>query len=105
MSEVPANVDDYLERLAIEGACARTPRTAGADAARRYRNDTGNGAVPRPSHAGANLAQNTTAANTSRFHITSLGDNAATVTTLAGDVSYEHVFSGQPVTAIRPGTA
>ena len=105
-------VDDYLERLrtAIDGLPRDRLNQLAETLLGAYRNDKqvftiGNGgSSSTASHLAADLSKNTTGANTRRFRITSLNDNAAIVTAIANDLGYENVFVEQLINLIPPGT-
>ena len=104
-------VDDYLDRLrtAIDGLPRDRLNQLAETLLGAYRNDKqvftiGNGgSSSTASHLAADLSKNTTGANTRRFRITSLNDNAAIVTAIANDLGYENVFVEQLINLIRPG--
>jgi D-sedoheptulose 7-phosphate isomerase len=104
-------VDDYLDRLrtAIDGLPRDRLDQLAETLLGAYRNDKqvftiGNGgSSSTASHLAADLSKNTTGANTRRFRITSLNDNAAIVTAIANDLGYENVFVEQLINLIRPG--
>lgn len=104
-------VDDYLDRLrtAIDGLPRDRLNQLAQTLLGAYRNDKqvftiGNGgSSSTASHLAADLSKNTTGANTRRFRITSLNDNAAIVTAIANDLGYENVFVEQLINLIRPG--
>ena len=104
-------VDDYLDRLraAIDGLPRDRLNQLAETLLGAYRNDKqvftiGNGgSSSTASHLAADLSKNTTGANTRRFRITSLNDNAAIVTAIANDLGYENMFAEQLINLIRPG--
>jgi D-sedoheptulose 7-phosphate isomerase len=108
---VLTQVDDYLDRLrtAIDGLPRDRLNQLAQTLLGAYRNDKqvftiGNGgSSSTASHLAADLSKNTTGANTRRFRITSLNDNAAIVTAIANDLGYENVFVEQLINLIRPG--
>jgi D-sedoheptulose 7-phosphate isomerase len=108
---VLTQVDDYLDRLrtAIDGLPRDRLNQLAETLLGAYRNDKqvftiGNGgSSSTASHLAADLSKNTTGANTRRFRITSLNDNAAIVTAIANDLGYENVFVEQLINLIRPG--
>jgi D-sedoheptulose 7-phosphate isomerase len=108
---VLTRVDDYLDRLrtAIDGLPRERLNQLAQTLLGAYRNDKqvftiGNGgSSSTASHLAADLSKNTTGANTRRFRITSLNDNAAIVTAIANDLGYENVFVEQLINLIRPG--
>jgi D-sedoheptulose 7-phosphate isomerase len=108
---VLTQVDDYLDRLrtAIDGLPRERLNQLAQTLLGAYRNDKqvftiGNGgSSSTASHLAADLSKNTTGANTRRFRITSLNDNAAIVTAIANDLGYENVFVEQLINLIRPG--
>jgi D-sedoheptulose 7-phosphate isomerase len=108
---VLTQVDDYLDRLraAIDGLPRDRLNQLAETLLGAYRNDKqvftiGNGgSSSTASHLAADLSKNTTGANTRRFRITSLNDNAAIVTAIANDLGYENVFAEQLINLIRPG--
>lgn len=105
------NVDDYLDRLrtALESLPRDRLDRLGEMLYRAYRDEKqvftlGNGgSAATASHMAADLAKNTIAPNMRRFRVLSLNDNTPLLTALANDLGYEHVFSEQLKSLVRPG--